>query len=209
MNVDPEFKRALQLMPEEEKDKLVLRLLRRDPALAAKLRFELLATDSVEDKREEMKNRIYGRVQEATIHYNTPGILLWDARAISGEIAAHVKTTSDKLGDISLNSFLVLQLLLNNNKHIAESSDDRIHTLSMFILSKIFKIMVAIQKLPEDYHLAFRDEFIEIGELIGNNDRLFRKAMQNGLDLNWLTLYDIPKDIATIHQQLLDKKLLK
>ena len=39
---DIEFKKALQELPEKEKDKLILRLLRRDMDLAGKLFFELV-----------------------------------------------------------------------------------------------------------------------------------------------------------------------
>ena len=52
MTFDPEFKKALQLLPEKEKDKLILRLLKRDLQLANRLQFELVETDSVQDKRE-------------------------------------------------------------------------------------------------------------------------------------------------------------
>ena len=56
MTFDPEFKKALQLLPDSEKDKLILRLLKRDLNLANKLRFELVDTESVQDKREQLKN---------------------------------------------------------------------------------------------------------------------------------------------------------
>ena len=55
---DIDFKRALQELPEKEKDKLILRLLRRDMDLAEKLYFELVDTDSIEDKRRIMEMNI-------------------------------------------------------------------------------------------------------------------------------------------------------
>ena len=58
MDFDPEFKRALELLPGKEKDKLILRLLKKDLKLASKLRFELVDTDSVQDKREKLKSAI-------------------------------------------------------------------------------------------------------------------------------------------------------
>ena len=56
---DIDFKRALQELPEKEKDKLILRLLRRDMDLAEKLYFELVDTDSIEDKRRIMEINIF------------------------------------------------------------------------------------------------------------------------------------------------------
>jgi hypothetical protein len=44
---DIDFKKALQELPEKEKDKLILRLLRRDLDLAEKLYFELVDTDTI------------------------------------------------------------------------------------------------------------------------------------------------------------------
>jgi hypothetical protein len=44
---DIDFKIALQELPEKEKDKLILRLLRRDLDLAEKLYFELVDTDTI------------------------------------------------------------------------------------------------------------------------------------------------------------------
>jgi hypothetical protein len=49
MTFDTGFKKALQLLPEHQKDKLILRLLKHDLQLANKLRFELLDTDTVQE----------------------------------------------------------------------------------------------------------------------------------------------------------------
>ena len=48
-----EFKKAIQELPNTEKDKLIFRLLKRDLDLANRLHFELVDTETVEEKRRE------------------------------------------------------------------------------------------------------------------------------------------------------------
>lgn len=48
MTFPKEFKEALSHLPSKEKDKLVLRLLRKDLLLANRLLFELVNTNTVE-----------------------------------------------------------------------------------------------------------------------------------------------------------------
>lgn len=209
MTFDTEFKKALQLLPDNEKDKLILRLLKRDLSLANKLRFELVDTDSVEDKREQLKNRIIRRIQLATERYYSPGILLMDVREISGEINEHVSITKDKFGEISLNCLKLRQLLELNNVHIGAATYDKSYTLCIYIVARIFRILMLIQKQHEDLHLEFREDIEAIGELIGNNHYLMKTAIPNGLDVNWLIFYEIPANIASIYKNLRENGLLK
>ena len=53
-----EFKQALQNMPNDEKDKLILRLLKKDLVLADQLLFQLADSETVEQKREIISNEI-------------------------------------------------------------------------------------------------------------------------------------------------------
>ena len=55
MKFDPEFKNAILQLPSKEKDKLLLRLLKRDVILANQLHFELISGDSVQDRRTRME----------------------------------------------------------------------------------------------------------------------------------------------------------
>jgi hypothetical protein len=209
MTFDPEFKKALQLLPDNEKDKLILRLLKHDLNLANKLRFELVDTDSVEDKREQLKNRMIRRIQLATERYYSPGILLMDIRDISGEINEHVSITKDKFGEISMNCLMLCQILEQNNDHIGAEKYGKAYTLCIYIVARIFKILMLIQKQHEDLHLEFREDIEAIGELIGNNQNLAKTAILNGLDVNWLIRCEIPKNIADIYKNLRESGLLK
>ncbi|MEI7524634.1 MAG: hypothetical protein WCJ95_09920 [Mariniphaga sp.] len=209
MAFDPEFKKALHLLPDNEKDKLILRLLKRDLNLSNKLRFELVDTESVLDKREQLKNRIVIRIQLATERYFSTGYLLMDIRDISGEINQHVSITKDKLGEISLNCLMLQKLLEQNNGRIGAERYGKAYTLCIYIIARIFKILMLIQKQHEDLHLEFKDDIIAIGKFIGNNPHLMKTAINNGLDVNWLIGFNIPNNLADIYKTLRANGLLK
>jgi len=209
MTFDPEFKKALQLLPDSEKDKLILRLLKRDLNLANKLRFELVDTESVQDKREQLKNRIIRRIQLATDRYYSVGYLLMDIRDISGEINQHVAITKDKIGEISLNCLMLQQMLELNNERIGAEKYGKAYTLCIYIIARIFKILMLIQKQHEDLHLEFNEDIATLGKLIGNNHHLMKTAILNGLDVNWLIEFNIPNNIADIYKTLRENGLLK
>lgn len=209
MTFDPELIKALQLLPSEEKDKLILRLLKKDLPLANQLRFKLVDTDSVEDKRERVKTLVIKRIQLATERYYSPGYLLMDVREISGEINEHVSITKDKLGEISLNCLMLRQLLEQNNQRIAAEKQGKAYTLCIYIAARVFKILMLIQKQHEDLHLEFKEDIETIGKLLGNNHHLMKTAIYNGLDVNWLIRFNIPQNIADVYKKLREGGFLK
>jgi len=209
MTFDSELKKALQLLTDKEKDKLILRLLKNDLQLANRLRFELVDTDSMQDKREQLRNRIVKRIQLITERYYSAGYLLMDVREISGEINEHVSITKDKHGEISLNCLMLRHLLELNNERIALETQDKSYTLCIYIIARVFKILMLIQKQHEDLHLEFREDIEAIGEFIGNNHNLMKIAINNSLDVNWLIQFNIPKNIVEIHNNLRKDGLLR
>ena len=209
MTFDPEFKKALHLLSDADKDKLILRLLKYDLNLANQLLFELVAIDSVLERREKVKERIIKLIERATEQYYSAGILLMDMRDISGQINEHVSVTKDKSGEIILNCFMLRRLLELNNERIGAETFDKAYTLCIYIVARIYKILMLIQKQHEDLHIEFREEIETIGKLIGNNHLLMKTAIHNGLDVNWLIHFEIPKNIAAIHKNLRENGFLK
>ncbi len=209
MTFDTEFKKALQLLPEKEKDKLILRLLKHDLQLANRLYFELVNTDSVEDKREQLRNLIIKRIQLASERYYSPGYLLMDVREISGEINEHVYIAKDKFGEIMLNCQMLRYLLELNHKRVASETPAKSRTLCVYIIARIFKILILIQKQHEDLHLEFREDIEALGKLVASNTNLMKTAINNGLDINWLLEFDIPYNITEIHKEIRKNGFLK
>ncbi|HSO86519.1 MAG TPA: hypothetical protein VLQ91_08225 [Draconibacterium sp.] len=209
MTFDAEFKKALQLLPEREKDKLIIRLLKHDLNLANKLRFELLDSDSVQDKREQVKSRIIRRMQQATERYYSVGFLLMDVREISGEINEHVNITKDKFGEIYLNCIMLRQLLELNSGRIGAESYGKAYTLCIYIVARIFKILILLQKQHEDLYMEVEEDIKTIGLLLGKNHYLMKTAIHNGLDVNWLIQFNIPKNLTDIYKELRENGFLK
>jgi hypothetical protein len=99
-------------------------------------------------------------------------------------------------------------LEMNNNK-VASETWGNAYTFCIYIIARVFKILMLMQKQHEDLHIEFQEDIEEIGKLIGRNPHLMKAAIQNGLDVNWLIGFDIPKDIAAIYKDLRDREFLR
>jgi hypothetical protein len=208
MEFDKEFKQALHYLPAKEKDKLVMRLLRKDQVLAKRMYFELVSSKSKEELRDEMGKTVCDRVGIMTDNYYSPGYLMMDLRSLSGEITSHVKTTKDKYGEASLNLLMLNEALYRNNKNIENAVPQRTYKYCSYIIARTFKILMLITELHEDYQIEFEQNIIKLGEYIGGSDLLMRTAISNGLDVNWLLHYTIPHDIKDIYKNLRNQGFL-
>ncbi len=209
MKFDNDFKKALSQLPSEEKDKLILRLLKHDLELANRLRFELLSTQSVLDRRKEMEKRIRVRVERMIYTYYSPGYLLMDMRELSGEITEHVKITRDKEGEPALNLLMLNEVLNGVGSQVAQVKPQKSYTFNIYVIARTFRILVQINALHEDYLIDFEDGLKELGGLICGNPALMKTAIDNSLDVNWLLQADIPEDIAVIHKNIRSQGFLK
>lgn len=209
MTFDPEFKEAISLLPGKEKDKLILRLLKKDLMLANRLHFELVSTKSVEEQREDLEERIIERAKRMQETFYSVGYLNMDVRYLSGEITEHVKITKDKFGEASLNLLMLTEVLKNNNLNILSATPGKARKFCTAVISRVFKIMLLIDKLHTDYMLEFEEGLRELGNLMGENPYIMKAAINNGLDVNWLLQAEIPEDIKAIHKDLRNRGFLK
>lgn len=202
MKIDKEFKEALSLLPSSEKDKLILRLLRKDVPLANRLYFELIDDQSVEERRSLMEESVISKVKIMSESFYSPGYLMMDMRYLSGEITEHVNITKDKFGDPYLNLLMLNNVLQQNNSLIINSSMGKSYKICIYIVSKVFKIMILIKKLHEDFQMEFNEDLIKLGNLISKNDHIMNTSISNGLDVNWLLSAEIPEDIEEIQKEI-------
>jgi hypothetical protein len=177
--------------------------------LANQLSFELLSTQSVEDRRKEMEDRIKKQVARMIDTYYSPGYLLVDMRYLSGEITEHVKITRDKDGEPALNLMMLTEVLKKLGDRLSDVKPAKAYTFCIYVIARTFRILVQVKALHEDYFIDFEDGLRELGELIGNNPLLMRTAIHNGLDVNWMCRGEIPDDIAAIHKNLRSQGFLK
>jgi len=209
MQFSKEFKEALSELPSKEKDKLLFRLLKKDIGLANRLLFELLDNRTVDERRGLMEERIIKRAHLHSDRFYSPGYLMMDLRDLSGEINEHVSITKDKFGEVTLNLTMLNTVLDKTNAKIAEAGLKKSQKFCVYIIARAFKLLLLIDKMHEDYQLDFKPQIEQLGRLIGQNDLLMRMAIHHGLDVNWLTQFEIPEDIVAIHKDLRSRGYLK
>lgn len=206
---DIEFKKALQELPEKEKDKLILRLLRRDMDLAEKLFFELVDTDSIEDKRRIMETTISKYIKRFSENYHSLDYIAVELRSISGKISHHVKITKDKFGEISLNLQMLNETIEQNAFSLSHSKPQKSTKFYNYVIVRAFKILLLIQALHEDFLLDFKEDLVRLGANISNNKMLLKTANYNSLDVNWIVDAEIPENIVQIHKEIKAAGFLK
>lgn len=209
MKFSIEFKNAISLLSSKEKDKLILRLLKRDKDLANQLNFQLISDETVLERRHKTEARVEQEITRMTNLFNSSGYLLLNVKNLSSEITEHVKTTKDKYGEVSLNLLMLNKLLRKNNNRIAQTKLKDSYKLTIYIIVRTFRILILIKSLHEDYLIEFEDGLKELGQLITQNAGLMDTAIKNGFDVNWLTQAEIPNDIVLIHKKIRSMGFLK
>jgi hypothetical protein len=210
MKFSKEFKEAISHLPDKEKDKLLLRLLKKDLGLANRLEFELLSDLSIGDKREEVKKQILQKAAKTAQYFHSVGYLNMDVRELSGMISEHVYTTKDKFGEVYLNLIMINEILSVNQQHLSDfSRNSSARKFYTAVIARAFKILILISKLHEDFHVELEDELNRFGNLIGDNPNLMDTAIFNGLDVNWLLQFRIPEDIVEFHKDLRQRGYLR
>ncbi|MBC6992607.1 hypothetical protein QWY85_06745 [Neolewinella lacunae] len=188
-----EMKKAVSRLSPREKDKLLFRLLVKEPALVAKLEFELLdAGETAEDRRLDLLKEIEGYLQAEADHFYSPGYLLLAMRSISGDITRHVKTTKDKYGEIQANLLLLNDGLRPNRQKIASFSAGKARTLNDYVVKRTSKIVSLLHKQHPDIHLDFQDDLRELGENIVAIPLMANLAKVAGIDLAALLRGEVP-----------------
>ena len=206
---DIEFKKALQELPEKEKDKLIFRLLRRDMDLAEKLHFELVDTDSIEDKRRNMETIISNDIKRFSENYHSLDYIALEMRRISGKISHHVKITKDKFGEISLNLQMLNEVIKQNTLSLTHSKPQKSTKFYNYVIVRAFKILLLINTLHEDFLLDFKEDLKKLGANITSNNMLLKTASFNSLEINWLLEAEIPENIPQIHKEIKAAGFLK
>ncbi len=209
MTFPKEFKDAIQNLPSAEKDKLIFRLLKHDLNLANRLLFELVSTESVEDRRKKMQNEVTKEIKRTSDRFFTFGYILMDMRYLSGSITEHVRITKDKYGEICLNLQMLSEVLDLNKLHLLNSKPKDAYTFCIYIIARAFKIMILINALHEDYLMEFRNDLEKLGNHISETPLLMRTAINNGLEVNWLLQCEIPENILAIHKEIRANGFLK
>ncbi|KQT15285.1 deoxyuridine 5'-triphosphate nucleotidohydrolase [Chryseobacterium sp. Leaf404] len=208
MEYSKEFKAALSELKPIEKDRLIFRLLKKDKILSKKLYFELIDTENADQKRDAMEEHIKEKVEFASKYISNQKYFVVLIRKISAEITEHVKVTTDKFGDVYLNLFLINQILESNDKLSRQRFND-IYKLYLYLINKVVKSLLLAKKLDEDYWIELDELLSELHDKITSNVYLEKLFINNGIDLNWLTIEKIPDHFDLIIKDIKNHGFLK
>lgn len=209
MVFEKEFKEAILNLPIKEKDRLLLRLLKRNVPLANQLYFELVSTQTVEERRAELEEMVRERALNSAKRSKSIQHLLLQMRSLSGDITEQVKITKDKFGEISLNLLMLNSILEAVNPQSSFFHRGKVQKFAVYVVARAFKLLVLTRAMHEDYLVDFREDLERLGKLISKNDLLNRTSNQHGLDLDWLLSGEIPENIKERQDVLRKRGLLK
>ena len=209
MKFHDDFKTALAMLPSVEKDKLLWRLIKRDELLACRLEYELLAPFDAVEKRNELAELIRTRMALYLDRRFSLSQMLSAIRGFSGDITRHVYITKDKVGDIWLNLVLLQEAmqLLEYSSYMFSGRDAQKYIL--YMLNKLFRTCILVNKLHRDYHIELEDDAHKLGEIIKGNADLMRYIVHHKFNVDWLLDFDIPEDLEELYKAIKKEGLLK
>lgn len=143
-------------MSVKEKDKLLMRLIRKDDLLIEQLHFQLLEDEfDLEQRRKAIRQAIEKYAQAG--YSWTPGLLMMEMRDFSGRITRHVRVTKDKLGEVVLYLVLIGEYM-HENKHMLQAEAYRADKFAKYVVKRAATVFKKAEKLHEDLHIEFEEE---------------------------------------------------
>ncbi|GAA5100234.1 hypothetical protein GCM10023210_38500 [Chryseobacterium ginsengisoli] len=208
MEYSKEFKTALSNFSPIEKDRLIFRLLKKDKLLSKKLYFELIDPETTDNKRDAMEEIVAEKVLLASKYISNQKYFLGIIRKISAEITEHVKITTDKFGEVSLN-LLLINKILEYNEDLSRQRFDNVYKLYLYLINKTVKALSLIKKLDADYWMELDEHLETLEEKIHQNNYLSKLFINNGIDFNWLTSDKIPENFDQIIKEIKSQGFLR
>lgn len=208
MEYSKEFKAAISNFSSIEKDRLIFRLLKKDKLLSKKLYFELIDPETTDNKRDAMEEIVAEKVLLASKYISNQKYFLSIIRKISAEITEHVKITTDKFGEVSLNLMLINKIL-DYNEDLSRLRFDNVYKLYLYIINKTVKALLLTKKLDADYWMEIDEHLDELHGKILQNNYLSKLFINNEIDFNWLTSDKIPENFDLIIKEIKSQGFLR
>lgn len=188
-----ELKSAIAQLPSREKDKLLFRLIAKEPDLAEKLTFQLLeGGETKEERRELLQRHIQEDIEYSERDFYSPGYLLLELRSISGAVNRHVKVTGDKYGEVALNFFMLNYTLELMGERIQRFRAGKRRTFDNYIIKRARKLQRLLGKMHDDLLLDFESDMKTLGELLKRDPSLVKLAGELGLSIEALEQGALP-----------------
>lgn len=153
--IDPDLKRAIVRLPENEKDKLLLRLITKDALLLERLQFELIEHGQTVDERRMVIREFIDRT--VRLKQDSAGWIMMDMRTISGYITRHGKVTKDKYGEVELGMYM-LNSFFEERPDQLRTYNSRTDKCALYIAKRTDQILKKLLKLDPDYFVEFADD---------------------------------------------------
>ena len=150
--LSPDLKRAITYLSDKEKDKLLLRLIGKDPILTEKLEYELVENKSTLDHRRQLIRDLIDRTTKLT--QDSAGWMMMDMRTISGYITRHVKVTKDAYGEVDL-TIHMLNGFYKHHADLLQRLGSRTEKCSIYVAKRTDAILKKLDKLDPDYFMEF------------------------------------------------------
>lgn len=157
LHKQPELKDAVLNLPQNEKDKLLVRLVSKDKMLMKQLHFQLLENkDDLEDRIEGLKESIHD-LFSANRHsiknipqYSNYRELQALLRQGSGMINEHEKVTKDKYSEMECRIFLLKQAFEQFPRLFEASAVHAAFKLQLYVKARLKTTAGKFDKLHED-----------------------------------------------------------
>ena len=171
----------LRTLTLEQKDKLLLKLFRKDPMLVEKLAFEFFEDKSdLRQRVENLKQTIDEYLSASPYNYDTPGEIMMSMRGVNGRITEHVKITKDKYGEVEL-TILLLNRAFELRWNTLVEKMHRADTFTEYVLKRTQTVLKNLSKLHPDNLLDFKDELNRLLTFIHKYPRTAKTAAEFGI----------------------------
>ena len=188
VKLSAEQKSMVLSLPPKEKDKLLLRLIAKDPLLVEQLSFQHLegaAPEVVDDRATEVRSFI-DQALDASKGL-APGELMMELRYISGRITKHVRVTKDKLGEVQLWVEAIYTALDHHLRRMQRryARGERWEKFAEYVAKRLLTAMTRASKLHPDLWMEFEDKLNQALILVHDAPELRGAAERNGLPRRW------------------------
>ena len=178
----PDFKKALKLLPDKDKDALLLRAARRDAEFYETLRFELLAEVTLDVVQGETEDRIHDLLSVGVsgyqLHKSLPKAL---SKALK-EVARARRITKSKQLEVDLDLY-ILRLVFRNYTGSLSSSHPAFYKGVARLAVRVAGLV--LKNLHEDYWLEYKDELDDFFQKLRTYDNRWQLpfTLPQGLEL--------------------------
>jgi len=189
VKISPELKSAILALPEREKEKLLMRLIRKDKTLINQLHFQLLEDeDDLEERRAKTLKHINSEInkirnQGKKSEYYNPRELLLDLRSMSGFVNEHCLITKDKPGEVEFRLYILSEIFSYAGR-VFEYENYANEKLLRYVTGRIKNIFTTYNKLHEDLQYDYKERINEV-----------LKFAHSSAIKNYLKEMEIPKEV--------------